>query len=102
MLGYFEIVITVKVIGSHFLLRLKAEPAGEAVLHTPSHQRGQRSSLVAHWLSIPGDHGSNLGGGKNFLFHFLSCDLMITAYLRINSGVKSDQFMNSFIVSGFQ
>ena len=27
------------------------------------------SSLVAQWLSVPGDHGSNLGGGeKNFSF----------------------------------
>ena len=76
MLGYFEIVITVKVIGSHFLLRLKAEPAGEAVLHTgclppPHHIKGVS---VAH-----GQHTGSLFQGtmvqilvveKKFLFHF--------------------------------
>ena len=33
--------------------------------------KGQCSSLVTCWLSVPGDHGSNLGGGENvFLFCF--------------------------------
>ena len=29
---------------------------------------GKGSSLVAYWLSILGDGGSNLGGGDNFCF----------------------------------
>ena len=32
---------------------------------------GQRSSLVAHWLSFAGDYGSNPGGNEeNFRFLF--------------------------------
>ena len=45
---------------------------------------GQRSSLVANWLSIAVDHGSNPGGGEIFLLSFLSGDLMIAVYLRYN------------------
>ena len=33
-------------------------------------QRGQHSSLEAHGLSVPGDHGSNPSGGEKFCFHF--------------------------------
>ena len=29
-------------------------------------KRGQRSSLVAHWLSVTGDHGSNPVRGEHF------------------------------------
>ena len=34
-------------------------------------QWSQCSSLIAHWLSVPGDHGSNPCGGEEFfLFRF--------------------------------
>ena len=46
--------------------------------------KGQHNSLVAHWLSVFGDHGSNPGGGEKIPLLFLSCDLMIADYLRIN------------------
>ena len=42
---------------------------------------GQLSLLVAHWFSVPGDHGSNPDGDKCFL----NCDPMIAVYLKINS-----------------
>ena len=33
--------------------------------------RGQSSSLVVHWLSVPGNHGSDpVGGEKIIFFHF--------------------------------
>ena len=44
----------------------------EVILYTGGHPsssgplRDQHSSLVAHWLSVPGDHSSNPGGGINF------------------------------------
>ena len=44
--------------------------------------RGQCSSLVAHSLSVPGDHGSNVRGNK-FPLSFLSYDLMIAVYHKI-------------------
>ena len=42
------------------------------------------SLLVAHWLSVTGDRGSN-SGGKFMLFCFLGPDLMIAITLQINS-----------------
>ena len=44
--------------------------------------RGSASSFVAHWLSVAGDCGLNPEGGEKIVFEF---DLMIAAYLRINS-----------------
>ena len=41
----------------------------------------QHSSLVANWLLLPGDHGSNPSEGKKISFSFLSSDLMIAFYL---------------------
>ena len=46
--------------------------------------RGQRSTLVTHKLSVPRGRDSNPSGGENFPFMFLNCDLVI-AYLPINS-----------------
>ena len=42
----------------------------------------QGSSLVAHWISVSGDHIQIQTGEKNFPLSFLSCDLMIAAYLQ--------------------
>ena len=51
-------------------------------------ERGQWSSLVAHWLSVPGNHGGNHDSNpgcrwRNFRLSFLSFDLMIAVYLNI-------------------
>ena len=43
---------------------------------------GQCSSLAAHWLSIPGDRGSNYGGKEHFPLWFLTHNLMITVYIQ--------------------
>ena len=48
-----------------------------------THKQLQHSSLVAHWFLFRGEHGSNPGGQIIFPRSFLSCDLMIAAYLRI-------------------
>ena len=42
---------------------------------------GQHSSLVAHWLLVAGDHGSNPGGVEKITLLCLSCNLMIAVYL---------------------
>ena len=38
---------------------------------------GQRRSVVAHWLVVPGYHGSNPRGEEKFHLLFFSFDLMI-------------------------
>ena len=43
----------------------------------------QCGSLVAHCISIPGDHDSNPGGGKFFPLMYLSYNLMIAVYLEL-------------------
>ena len=40
---------------------------------------GQCSSLVAHWLSFSGDHGSNPGGEKNSSFWVVISWLLFTS-----------------------
>ena len=48
-------------------------------------KNGQHSSLVAHWLSGPGNHVSSPpGGGEKLFLFFLSCDLRIAIYQIIN------------------
>ena len=47
--------------------------------------RGKHRSLVAHWLLVPGNCGSNLGGGKISSLFFMIRDLTIFVYLWINS-----------------
>ena len=34
-------------------------------------ERGQRSLLVTHWLSVPGDHSSNPKGDKKFPLSYI-------------------------------
>ena len=50
-----------------------------------SYRRGQLSSLVAHWLSVPGDHDSDTSGGEIFSSFFLNRIFMIAVYLWLNS-----------------
>ena len=45
---------------------------------------GQGSSLVAHCLSVQGDHGSNIGGGETFSSLVLCHDVMIPLAWIIN------------------
>ena len=47
------------------------------------------SSLVAHWLSVPGGQGSNSGKEEKFAFLVFSRDLMMAVMLQINSGLCS-------------
>ena len=41
--------------------------------------------LVAHWLWVPGDHGSNPCGGEKIPLWILSSDHMIAVYNCMNS-----------------
>ena len=45
--------------------------------------RVQYSLLIAHWLLVPGDRGSNSGKCENFNFSYWSCNFLIA--LIINS-----------------
>ena len=47
----------------------EATPEGVG-LQVISCQVGQGSSLVAHWISVSGDHGSNPDGGEKISFIF--------------------------------
>ena len=60
-------------------------PNVEAFPELNIHKWGVISSLVAHCLLVPGDHGSNPSGKKKFPFSFLNCDLMVAIYHGINS-----------------
>ena len=42
-------------------------------------QRAQRISLVAHWLLVSGDHGSNPSGKETILL-FICCKFKINSY----------------------
>ena len=33
--------------------------------------------MIAHWLSVRGDHGANPGGEKDFSLSYLSCDFFM-------------------------
>ena len=55
----------------------------------------QCSSLVAHWLWVSENHGSNPHGGKKFPPSLLSCDLMIVVYIIINSSCLAFNILNN-------
>ena len=53
---------------------------------------GQCSSLVAHCLSVPGDHSLNLRGGEKFSSFVFRHDLM-----RLDSNIESKSSNNNYL-----
>ena len=51
------------------------------------HLERKHSSLVAHWLLVPGDHGSNPSGGEKCSYFIFRRNPMIAVYLGINSWI---------------